>query len=159
MSKRSLSNSNPSTYITQIKEGSMIQGHMKSMHSIRVDGFITGDLVSDEKIIIGEKGEIGGNLSGADITVQGFISGDVIANGLLQITSHAKVFGKIFAKTISIENGAELNGKVTVGKEIELPEFTESSPSRSSSKELKPQRMMGSGDPNDSGDKYGNVAW
>ncbi len=154
MSKKSLSNSNPSTYITQIKEGSVIHGHMKSTHSIRVDGFITGDLVSDEKIIIGDQGEIGGNLSGADITVQGFINGDVIANGLLQITSKAKVYGKIFAKTISIENGAELNGKVTVGKEVELPEFTESSPSRSSSKDFQTQRVVG-----DSGDNYGNVAW
>ena len=127
MSKKSLSNSNPSTYITQIKEGSMIQGHMKSMHSIRVDGFITGDLISDEKIIIGEKGEIGGNLSGADITVQGFINGDVIANGLLQITSHAKVFGKIFAKTIGeatpIGLARGLNAQWTDGGLLYSPPF------------------------------------
>ena len=154
MSKKSLSNSNPSTYITQVKEGSVITGNMRSEHSIRIDGFVTGDLISQEKIIIGEQGEIGGNLSGTDITVQGYINGDVIANGLLQISSKAKVYGKIFAKTISIENGAELNGKVTVGKEVELPEFTESSPSRSTSKQM-PQPVIG----DDSKDNYGNVAW
>ena len=57
MSKKSLSNSNPCTYITQIKEGSVIQGHVKSTHSIRLDGFITGNLISEEKIIIGDKGD------------------------------------------------------------------------------------------------------
>ena len=66
---------------------------------------------------------IGGNLTGADITVQGYINGDIITRF---IADHepAKVFGQIFAKTISIENGAELIGEVRVGKEIEFPEFT-----------------------------------
>ena len=152
MSKKSLSNTNPSTYITQIKEGSVIKGNMESSHSIRVDGFVTGDLISKEKIIIGQKGEIGGNLNGSDITLEGFINGDVIADGMLQLTSNSKVFGKIFAKEISIEKGAELSGKVTVGKEIELPEITKSSPSRST--KMQPNRLEGQID-----DKYGNVAW
>lgn len=154
MSRKSLSNANPSTYITQIKEGSVIRGNMESGHSIRVDGFITGDLISKEKIIVGQMGEIGGNLSGADITIDGYINGDVISDGLLQLSATSKVFGKIFARQISIENGAELNGKVTVGKEVELPEFRASSPSRSS-KELEP---TGSAD-SPAKDKYGSVAW
>jgi len=153
MSKKSLSNSNPSTYITQIKEGSVIKGNMESAQSIRVDGFITGDLISKEKIIIGEMGEIGGNLSGGDISIDGFINGDVISNGLLKLSSSSKVYGSIFAKQISIDTGAELNGKVTVGKEIELPEFTARSPSRSS-------KFTTSGMNDDAAnDKYGNVAW
>jgi cytoskeletal protein CcmA (bactofilin family) len=154
MSKANATHTNPTTHITQIKEASVIQGNMRSAHSIRVDGFVTGDLVSDEKIIVGHQGEIGGNLSGTDITVQGFISGDVIANGLLKVTKSAKIFGKISAKTISIEVGAELNGKVTVGQDIELPEFTESSPSRSSIKETRHESIIA-----ENGDKYGNVAW
>jgi len=153
MSKKSLSSSNPSTYITQIKEGSVIKGNMESPQSIRVDGFVTGDLISKEKIIIGELGEIGGNLSGADITIEGYINGDVISNGLLQLTSKSKVYGKIFAKEISIENGAELNGKVTVGKEIDLPEFTASSPSRSSKLQVQSSNQVSSND------NYTSAAW
>lgn len=153
MSKKSLANSNPSTYITQIKEGSVIKGNMESPYSIRVDGFVTGDLISKEKIIIGEMGEIGGNLSGSDITIEGYINGDVISNGLLQLTAKSKVIGKIFAHKIAIDNGAELNGKVTVGKEIELPEFTASSPSRSS--KLKKTVT----DDVNAKDQYGSVAW
>lgn len=154
MSKKSLANSNPSTYITQIKEGSVIKGNMESPHSIRVDGFVTGDLISKEKIIIGQKGEIGGNLNGSDITIEGFINGDVISNGRLQLTSRSRIYGKIFAKEISIENGAELNGKVTVGKDIDLPEFTASSPSRSSKLQAQPSEENQLSD-----DNYGNVAW
>ena len=153
MSKKSLSNSNPSTYITQIKEGSVIKGNMESPYSIRVDGFITGDLLSQEKIIVGSMGEIGGNLSGGDISIEGYINGDVMANGQLQLSASAKVYGSIFARQIIVENGAELNGKVTVGKEIELPEFTARSPSRSS------KMVSSSTKDQNAKDKYGNVAW
>lgn len=145
----------PSTHITQIRQGSIITGNLKSDQSIRVDGNITGDLLSDDKIIIGIHGEIGGNLRGIDITVEGFVNGDVMSKGFLHITKSAKIFGKIYAKEISIEKGAELNGKVNVGKDIEIPELNTSSPSRSNQEKAKePQQPQ-----RESGDNYGSVAW
>lgn len=144
----------PSTHITQIKEGTFISGNLKSKQSIRVDGHITGDLLSDEKIIIGHLGEIGGNLRGTDITVDGFVNGDVMSNGSLHISSKAKIFGKIYAKALSIEKGAELNGKVSVGLEMEIPELNTTSPSRSNQEGLKkPVPII------DQKDNYGSVAW
>ena len=71
----------PSTHITQIRQGSIITGNLKSEQSIRVDGNITGDLLSNEKIIIGVNGEIGGNLRGTDITIEGYVNGDVMCKG------------------------------------------------------------------------------
>lgn len=133
----------------------MISGNMKSEHSIRVDGHVTGDLISVERIIIGAHGEIGGNLSGADITIEGYVNGDVLSNGHLHIAQAGRVYGKIFAKQISVENGAEMNGKVTVGKEVEIPEVNTSSPSRST-KDVTFAKKTGSGDQKDN---YGTVAW
>ncbi|KYG73688.1 MULTISPECIES: polymer-forming cytoskeletal protein [Roseivirga] len=155
MSRKNENVQNPSTYITQIRNGSVISGNMKSEHSIRVDGHVTGDLVSQEKIIIGSHGEIGGNLSGADITIDGYVNGDVLSNGHLHISQAGKIYGKIFAKGISVENGAELNGKVTVGKEVEIPELNTSSPSRST-RDINLNKRSASGDQKDN---YGTVAW
>lgn len=154
MSKKPIATNNPSTYITQVRQGSVISGNMKSEHSIRVDGFVTGDLVSGERIIIGEHGEIGGNLSGTDITIEGYVNGDVIANGLLHLSRDARIYGKIYSKRISVENGAEMNGKVNVGEQVEIPELNSSSPSRST-KEAK----IFSASNDDKSDSYGNVAW
>ena len=128
---------------------------MLSEHSMRVDGFVTGDLVSEERIIIGIHGEIGGNLSGTDISIEGYVNGDVLANGHLHISKKAKVYGKIFAKNISIEQGAEMNGKVTVGAEIEIPNVESSSPSRSS----KSISLDSENNPDGQQDNYGNLAW
>lgn len=157
MSRKQETAQNPSTYITQIRQGSVISGNMKSEHSIRVDGFVTGDLISAEKIIIGSHGEIGGNLSGADITIEGYVNGDVLSNGHLHIAQAAKVFGKIFAKKISIDNGAELNGKVTVGEAVEIPLLNTSSPSRST-KDININRSKPTAS-TEQKDNYGTVAW
>lgn len=156
MSRKPAIVNSPSTYVTQIREGSVISGNMRSEQSIRVDGFVTGDLISGEKIIIGSCGEIGGNLSGADITIEGYVNGDVLANGLLHITKDARIFGKIFAKKIAVDNGAEMNGKVTVGEAVEIPELNSSSPSRSS-KDIKINQNRDRS--TEQKDNYGTVAW
>ncbi|MFT6970934.1 MAG: cytoskeletal protein CcmA (bactofilin family) [Roseivirga sp.] len=144
----------PSTHITQIKEGTIIVGNLKSKQSIRVDGHITGDLLSDEKIIIGALGEIGGNLKGTDITIEGFVKGEVISSGAINITAKARIYGEIYAKELTIEKGAELNGKVHVGKEIEIPQPITTAPSVSN------QDVFEKTAPAiDKNDKYGSVAW
>lgn len=122
MGRESMSN-NPSVNITQIKKGSVINGNMESKHSIRVDGHITGDLKTEEKVIIGIHGEIDGNLWGADITIEGYVMGDVMAQGNLHVSHDAEIEGKVFAKEISIEKGAQLNGSIAVGTDIAIPEL------------------------------------
>ena len=106
---------NPSVNITQIKMGSVVKGNMESKHSIRVDGHVAGNLKSDEKVIIGVHGEIGGNLGATDITIEGCVRGDVMAKNNLQISKNAEIEGEIYAREISIEKGAQINGRITTG--------------------------------------------
>ena len=107
---------NPSVNITQIKMGSVVKGNMESKHSIRVDGHVAGNLKSDEKVIIGVQGEIGGNLGATDITIEGCIRGDVMAKNNLHISKNAEVEGEIYALEISIEKGVQINGRITTGQ-------------------------------------------
>lgn len=149
--------SNHSVNITQVKTGSVITGNMKSKHSIRVDGHVTGDLVSEEKVIVGVHGEIGGNLLGADITIEGYVNGDVLTKGSLHVAHKAVIVGRIFSKEISIEKGAELNGQVSVGVEVEIPDLETKTPLVT-----KPTKAMETTKPAQkqaSGDNYGTVAW
>lgn len=151
MGRESISN-NPSVNITQIKKGSVINGNMESKHSIRVDGHVAGDLKSDEKVIIGVHGEIGGNLSGMDITIEGYVMGDVMAKTSLHISKQAEIEGQVFAKEISIEKGAQLNGKIAVGSDVEVPDL------ETKEIERKPREMQLSGTDNQPS-AGGTVAW
>ena len=153
-----MANNNPSTYITQIKHGSIVTGNMKSEHSIRVDGSITGDLISSEKIIVGGHGQVGGNIKGTDITIEGTVIGDVLADGVLHLSPAAKIQGRIFSKEIEIEKGAEVNGLVDVGKEVVLPTLEASSSLRKEGKRTSSKQSHEESDENKH-DNYGNVAW
>ncbi len=151
MGRESISN-NPSVNITQIKKGSVINGNMESKHSIRVDGHVAGDLKSDEKVIIGVHGEIGGNLSGIDITIEGYVVGDVMAKESLHVSKLAEIEGKVFAKEISIEKGAQLNGNIAVGSDVEVPDL------EARELESKPREVKLSGT-DDQPAAGGTVAW
>ena len=148
---------NPSVNITQIKAGSVITGSMKSKHSIRVEGHVAGDLISDEKIIIGRHGEIGGNLGGTDITIEGYVMGDVLAKGTLHISDKAEIEGQIFAKEVSIEKGAQLNGQISVCHEVEIPDMVEKE--KAPEKETKSIPVEPQTPSKAAGDNYGTVAW
>lgn len=150
MAREAVSN-NPSVNITQIKKGSVIHGDMESKHSIRVDGFVTGDLISSEKVIIGTHGEIGGNLSAADVTVEGFVMGDVMVTGILHIAQEAEINGQIYAREISVEKGAEIKGQIAVGKQVLIPSL-DAVPEEKESSETEEHRKV-------SGKNYGTVAW
>ena len=156
MGRESMSN-NPSVNITQIKKGSVINGNMESKHSIRVDGHIAGDLKSDEKVIIGIHGEIGGNLWGSDITIEGFVIGDVMANGNLHVSKNAEIEGQVFAKEISIEKGAQLNGKIAVGTDVAVPDLDMAEAAAPSIQ--KPREMKLSGTDSQQAAGGGTVAW
>ena len=125
---------NSSSYITQVRLGSVISGDIKSVHSIRIDGFLTGNL-SSEKIVVAEHSEIEGNISSSDITVKGYVKGDIIATGLLQVLAEAKIEGNIYAKYISVAHGAKINGKVNIGAQIKFPDSGTSS--KAAAKNLK----------------------
>ena len=126
---------NSSSYITQVRLGSVISGDIKSVHSIRIDGFLTGNLSSDEKIVVAEHSEIEGNISSSDITVKGYVKGDIIATGLLQVLAEAKIEGNIYARYISVAHGAKINGKVNIGAQIKFPDSGTSS--KAAAKNLK----------------------
>ena len=152
MGRESISG-NPSVNITQIKKGSVITGNMESKHSIRVDGHVAGDLKSEEKVIIGIHGEIGGNLGATDITIEGYVYGDVFAKGNLHVSKNAEIEGEVYAKEISIEKGAQINGRIAVGTDVEVPDLERTV------EEIKPREVQLSGTDNQPASGGGTVAW
>lgn len=156
MGRESMSN-NPSVNITQIKKGSVINGNMESKHSIRVDGHVAGDLKTDEKVIIGIHGEIGGNLSATDITIEGYVMGDVMAKESLHVSREAEIEGQVFAKEISIEKGAQLNGRIAVGADIAVPDLETPEVVRNKPKEIPLTGKTGTNDSQQAAG--GTVAW
>ncbi|ASU36346.1 bactofilin family protein [Mucilaginibacter xinganensis] len=100
---------------TLISEGSIFDGNLKAPAFTRIDGQITGDVVVDEGLILGEKGEIRGNVITKEMVVYGVVNGNIQTNSL-EIKATGKVNGEIKTQTLTVENGAVYNGSLSMSQ-------------------------------------------
>jgi len=117
---------------TLISEGCILDGNLKAPAFARIDGQVTGDVMVDEGLILGEKGSILGNIITKEMVVYGAITGNIQTNSL-EIKSTGKVTGEIRTQTLAVENGAVYNGSLSMTQNNKLAQ---------SHKLTKPQQKM-----------------
>jgi cytoskeletal protein CcmA (bactofilin family) len=101
-----------------------LRGSFNSKHSIRIDGEIYGNVVSEDGVIVGPKGLIRGNISAKTVMVSGKVKGNITAHQKLEVQSIAHVEGDMTAPNISIEDGAFFEGNCQMkesGKVVDMP--------------------------------------
>jgi cytoskeletal protein CcmA (bactofilin family) len=104
---------------TLISEGCILDGNLKAPAVARIDGQVTGDVMVDEGLIIGEKGSILGNIITKEMVVYGTINGNIQTNSL-EIKASGKVTGEIRTQTLQVENGAVYNGSLSMTQNNKL---------------------------------------
>lgn len=78
--------------------------------TLQVDGKVEGDVVGTE-VIIGEKGEVTGVVSGESVIIRGQVHG-TIRGMKVALQSSARVEGDVHHQQLSVEQGAVLDGRV-----------------------------------------------
>lgn len=91
---------------TLIAEGVKVFGEIKGKGILRVDGFVQGNLEIEDRIIIGEKGHVKGDISCGTLDVEGKVEGVLKVKTDLSVRKMAIVQGEVETGTLSIEQGA-----------------------------------------------------
>jgi cytoskeletal protein CcmA (bactofilin family) len=89
----------------------VITGNISGQGDLHIDGTVQGD-VSGGTVILGPGGTIKGNLVSERANVGGTVEGTVNA-GTLVIERTARVTGDLTYQTVQIENGAQVEGRLT----------------------------------------------
>lgn len=89
--------------------GSRITGELFFPGTVELPGFVKGR-VEATAIVIEDAGEVEGELNAASIAIKGRFNGQVVG-GKVRLHSSARVTGEIFYESLSIESGAEVEGK------------------------------------------------
>jgi cytoskeletal protein CcmA (bactofilin family) len=105
---------------TIISEGCVIDGNMKAPAFVRMDGELTGEMIVDEGLILGEKGLIKGNVKTKEMIVYGTVNGNITVNSL-EIKASGKINGDITTQILSVETGAVYNGSLSM-TQVNKPE-------------------------------------
>jgi cytoskeletal protein CcmA (bactofilin family) len=111
---------------TLISEGCIIDGNLKAPAYVRIDGQITGDVMVDEGLILGEKGVIMGNVTTKELVVYGTIDGNLQVASL-EIKATGKITGEIRTQTLAVENGAVYNGNLSMTQNTKLAQSNKTS--------------------------------
>lgn len=101
----------PGTISTLLGLDTQVEGTFSFKETIRVDGRIKGQLLSDKgTVIVGEKAVIDADVKVGTAIIRGTVNGRIEALDRIEIYAPAKVEGDICAPTVTIDTGVLFNG-------------------------------------------------
>lgn len=93
-----------------LDSGSRMEGELRFDTTFRVDGKFTGKVISDGSLVVGEDGEIDGDVHVGELFVSGTVRGQIQIGERVQIASGGKVFADLDTPSLVIEDGAFFEG-------------------------------------------------
>jgi len=84
--------------------------------NLRISGKFEGTLDTKGVWMVGQKADIKANIVGEAISVSGKVAGNIKARNSLKLESSASLCGDIETPSISIEEGAVINGRIKMGE-------------------------------------------
>ena len=97
-----------------IDQGSEFEGKLSFKDTVRIDGCFRGEITSQNTLVVGETGEIMATVRSRNVIVSGTVTGNVFATEKIVLHKTARVEGDVEAGCVAIEEGAILNGRITM---------------------------------------------
>ena len=109
---------NTSSAINMIGNGTIINGDIQSKSDIRIDGILKGSVKTEGKLVVGTSGVVEGDVFCSDADISGEIKAKITVSKILSLKSTSKLNGDIITNKLSIEPGAEFTGSCSMGAVI-----------------------------------------
>jgi cytoskeletal protein CcmA (bactofilin family) len=99
-----------------IGAGTRIEGNVHFAGGLRVDGEIKGNVIADlgkpSTLVLSERARVEGEIKVTHLVVNGTIVGPVDASEYLELQSKARVVGDVHYKTLEIQLGGIVEGRL-----------------------------------------------
>jgi len=91
-------------------EDTIFNGSLNFEGTVRIDGKFEGKVITEDTLIIGEKGHLMAEIIAGTVICMGRVEGTIVASKKVEIHSTSKVLGNIKSPAIDIELGGILDG-------------------------------------------------
>ncbi len=112
---------NPQEISTIIGEGYTFSGEIRGASVIRIEGKVIGNIHVEGGVVLGENGNIEGDIFTKSAIIHGTLNGNIKAVQL-EIKKTGCINGDITTDTLEIELGAEYNGKLNMKRQEKIEE-------------------------------------
>lgn len=106
----------PDEMVTVIGAEAHIQGVLNAKGSLRVDGRIEGSVSEGLTVVVGTTGQVAGDIAAEHVVVGGQVTGNITASDQVEILASGRVQGDVRAPRLTVEDGAQFNGRCTMEK-------------------------------------------
>ena len=106
-------------------KGCEYDGKLTFEGSVRIDGKFSGEIFSNDILLVGEGAVVKAEIDVGTIIVSGIVEGNISAKKMVELKSPALVKGTITTPALMMEQGVVLEGSVKMeersGKKIQAP--------------------------------------
>jgi cytoskeletal protein CcmA (bactofilin family) len=130
------SDSTPSEVTTLLGRGSEFEGKLSFEGTVRIDGKLSGEIFTDDVLIIGEGAEVNAEINVGSIIIEGTVHGNIHAKRSVEIHTPGRVRGNISTPSLFVEKGVVFDGQCQMeqnGVAASKPRASASASSSSSS--------------------------
>lgn len=110
---------------TIIGNNTVIKGEINGSGNLRVDGLVEGGVNVSGCVIVGENGQIKGDVSADEMIISGSVEGNVTTDNCLSIYSTGQLTGDVKVGSLKIEEGGSFQGRSEMNFKPADPAFAE----------------------------------
>jgi cytoskeletal protein CcmA (bactofilin family) len=111
-----VSSTPPRPTATVIAKGVKVEGDFASDGDVQIEGEVKGSLATKGRLTVGPDAVIRAEVKAGDASIAGLIEGNITIERRIDLKSTAKIKGDLVAEALSVESGAKLEGKTSVGQ-------------------------------------------
>ena len=100
-----------SDVVSIVGPGMSVEGDCSTDGTVRIEGRVEGTIRAAKAVVVGEGGEVVGDIHTQDAVVAGSVTGGIVAESRLELKASARVEGDIRCRRVKLEEGGFVEGR------------------------------------------------
>lgn len=128
-----------SDVVSIVGPGMSVEGDCDTDGTLRIEGRVQGTVRAAKAVVVGEEGEVVGDIRTGDAVIAGSVTGGIVAESRVELQATARVEGDIRCRRVKLEEGGVVEGRLEmdeVGDEGEATGSPQDSTGRASPAEV-----------------------
>jgi cytoskeletal protein CcmA (bactofilin family) len=111
------STQNGGTNVVTLGPRDSLHGRLDIHGDLKIGGTVEGELKASGDVVVEPTATVQASIEGANVSVRGQVNGNVTARKRLTLGGSGKLNGEVKVSRLTVEDGATLNGNVTMTPE------------------------------------------
>ena len=105
---------NGGTNVVTLGPRDSLHGRLEIQGDLKIAGNVDGELKASGDVLVDSTANVQASIEGANVSVRGQVNGNVTARKRLTLGGSGRLNGEVKVARLTVEDGATLNGNVTM---------------------------------------------